>query len=71
MRAQGILTQIYLTFIGTLAQFKSLGDVKLLSDMLQAPSFAPPSAVGLIQALQDALEGRRAVSCLDDLFKGV
>lgn len=69
VQAQGILTEIYLTFIGTLAIFKILGDVKLFPDMLQAPSRALASAVGLIQALQDTLEERRGVSCFDDLWK--
>lgn len=37
LKAQGLLTQIDLTLIATLAAFKNiLGDTKLLSDMLQA-----------------------------------
>lgn len=54
VETQGLLTQIDLTFIGTLAVFRQiLGDTKLLSDMLQAPSLDLARAVDLIQALQD------------------
>lgn len=48
VEAQGLLTQIDLSFTETLAVFRKIpGDTKLLSDMLQA-------GVDLIQALQHA-----------------
>lgn len=68
VETQDLLTQIDLTFIGTQAVFrKVLGDTKLLSDMLQAPSLDLARAVNLIQALQDTLEEYRGESCFDEL----
>lgn len=68
VEARGILNQIDLTFIATLAIFKNiLRDTKMLSDMLQAPSLDLARAVDLIQALQDSLEGYREESCFDEL----
>ena len=62
MKARGLLTQIDLTFIGTLAIFrKILGDTKLLSDMLQVPSLDLARAVDLIQALQDTRGIQRGI----------
>lgn len=52
--AQGLLTQIDLTIIGLLAIFKTiLGEAKLLTDMLQAPSLDLAKAVDLVAAHQD------------------
>ena len=70
VEARGLLTQIDLTFIGTLVVIKKiLGDAKCLSDMLQAPSLDLARAVDLIHALQDTLEDCRAGSCFDELWQ--
>lgn len=70
VEARGILNQIDLTFIATLAIFKKiLGDTKMLSDMRQAASLDLARAVDLIQALQDSLEGYREESCFDELWQ--
>lgn len=67
--AQGLLTQIDLTFIGLLVIFKKiLGEAKLLSDMLQAPSLDLAKAVDLVEALQDTLQECRSDSSFDELW---
>lgn len=70
VEARGLVTQIDLTFIGTLAVFrKILGDTKLLSNMLQAPSIDLARAVDLIQAPQQTLEQYRYDSCYDEIWQ--
>ena len=70
VEARGLLIQIDLTFIATLAVFrKILGDAKCASDMLQAPSLDLAKALDLIHALQETLEDCRAGSCFDDLWQ--
>uniref|UniRef100_A0A667Z4Q8 TTF-type domain-containing protein n=1 Tax=Myripristis murdjan TaxID=586833 RepID=A0A667Z4Q8_9TELE len=70
VEAWGLLVQIDLTFIATLAVFRQiLGDAKCAPDMLQAPSLDLTKAVDVIHALQETLEDCRAGSCFDDLWQ--
>lgn len=70
VEARGLLIQIDLMFIATLAVFrKILGDAKCVSDMLQAPSLDLARAVDLIHALQETLQDCRAGSFFDDLWQ--
>lgn len=51
--AQGLLTQLDLSFVSLLATFRRLlGDAKLLSDTLQSPSLGLSMAVDLVNALR-------------------
>lgn len=65
---QDLLTQIDLTFIDLVVFKKILGEAKLLSDMLQAPSLDLAKAVDLIEALQDTLQECRCASSFDELW---
>ncbi|KAL3997012.1 hypothetical protein ACER0C_009668 [Sarotherodon galilaeus] len=70
VEARGLLVQIDLTFIGNLSTFrKILGEIKLLSDVLQSPSLDLAKAVDLIHALQDTLDQYRSESCFDELWQ--
>lgn len=70
VEARGLLIQLDLMFIATLAVFrKILGDAKCVSDMLQAPSLDLARAVDLIHALQETLQDCRAGSFFDDLWQ--
>uniref|UniRef100_A0A3P8QPS5 TTF-type domain-containing protein n=1 Tax=Astatotilapia calliptera TaxID=8154 RepID=A0A3P8QPS5_ASTCA len=70
VEARGLLAQIDLTFIGNLSTFrKILGEIKLLSDVLQSPSLDLAKAVDLIHALQDTLDQYRSESCFDELWQ--
>lgn len=61
VEARGLLIQMDLMFIATLAVFrKILCDAKCVSDMLQAPSLDLARAVDLIHALQETLQDCRA-----------
>lgn len=65
VEARGLLIQIDLMFIATLAVFrKLLCDAKCVSDMLQAPSLDLARAVDLIHALHETLQDCRAGSFL-------
>lgn len=62
VEARGLLAQIDLPFIGLLSTLrKVLGDIKLLSDMLQSPSLDLARAVELIEALQDTYQHYRQI----------
>lgn len=70
VEARGLLAQIDLTFVGNLSTFrKILGEIKLLSDVLQSPSLDLAKAVDLIHALQDTLDQYRSESCFDELWQ--
>lgn len=70
VEARGLLIQMDLMLIATLAVFrKILGDAKCVSDMLQAPSLDLARAVELIHALQETLQDCRAGSFFDDLWQ--
>lgn len=70
VEARGLLAQIDLTFIGNLSTFiKILGEIKLLSDVLQSPSLDLAKAVDLIHALQDTLDQYRSEFYFDELWQ--
>lgn len=70
VEARGLLAQIDLTFVGNLSTFrKILGEIKLLSDVLQSPSLDLAKAVDLIHALQDTLDQYRSEYRFDELWQ--
>uniref|UniRef100_A0A3B5QKP1 DUF4371 domain-containing protein n=1 Tax=Xiphophorus maculatus TaxID=8083 RepID=A0A3B5QKP1_XIPMA len=70
VEAKGLLAQIDFQFIALLVTFcKVLGDIKILSDMLQSSNLDLSKAVDLVGSLTDTLKSYRSEACFGELLR--
>uniref|UniRef100_A0A3B5RDB6 DUF4371 domain-containing protein n=1 Tax=Xiphophorus maculatus TaxID=8083 RepID=A0A3B5RDB6_XIPMA len=70
VEAKGLLAQIDFQFIALLVIFcKVLGDIKILSDMLQSSNLDLSKAVHLVGSLTDTLKSYRSEACFGELLR--
>ncbi|XP_032420056.1 uncharacterized protein LOC116720753 [Xiphophorus hellerii] len=70
VEAKGLLAQIDFQFIALLVIFcKVLGDITILSDMLQSSNLDLSKAVDLVGSLTDTLKSYRSEACFGELLR--